>query len=150
MKKIAGILLLLLCGFSCSEESPRFTVPVSPVNFRVDIGGVDYQLNGALSYKTFTAKDARTQLDRMGYGGLLLVRNHEASGLFAYDLSCPYEDQRNITVTPTEDGKAVCASCRSVFVTMYGLGSVESGPGKEPLQRYSVIAQSNEVFIVRN
>lgn len=150
MKKTVFTLLLVLFCFSCSEEAPLFTVPMAPVNFKVDIGGLDHQLNGALNFKTFTVKDARTQLDRFGYGGLLLVRDHEASGLFAYDLCCPYEDQRNITVTPTNDGKAVCKICGSIFVTMYGLGSVESGPSTESLQKYKVLAQSNGVFIVRN
>ena len=150
MKKIVSILCFILLGFSCSDETPRFTVPFAPVNFRVDVGGLDHQLNGALSYKVFTENDVRTQLDRLGYGGLLLVRDHQASALFAYDLSCPYEDQRNITLTPSDDGKAVCKTCGSVFVTMYGLGSVEAGPSQEPLQRYSVIPQSNGVFIVRN
>lgn len=150
MKKIAVVLSFFLLWISCADEVPRFTVPHAPVNFRVDVGGYDFELNGALGYKVFTPNDARTQLDRLGYGGLLLVRDHQASALFAYDLSCPYEDQKHITVTPSADGKAVCKTCGSVFVTMYGLGSVESGPGKEPLQRYKVIPQSNQVFVITN
>lgn len=150
MKKILLVFLVFFQCFSCTQEAPLFTIPYAPVNFKVDIEGLDYQLNGALSYKIFLPNEARSPLERLGYGGLLLVRDHQASTLYAYDLCCPHEDQKDITVTPSADGKAVCETCGSVFITMYGLGSVESGPCKEPLQRYAVTPQSNGVFVVRN
>ena len=51
-----------------------------------------------------------------------------------------------------DNGKAVCPKCGSVFVTMYGLGSVESGPSAEPLQRYTVRKDFGRegVFVITN
>ena len=53
---------------------------------------------------------------------------------------------------PADNGKAVCPKCGSVFVTMYGLGSVESGPSAEPLQRYTVRKDFGRegVFVITN
>ena len=144
------VALILVLALSCIDETPLYTIPYAPVNFRVDLKGLDHELNGALSYKIFTEKEIRTPLDRIGYGGLLLVRDLEASTLYAYDLCCPHEDNKAIVVIPSSDGKTACPTCSSVFVTMFGLGSAESGPAREPLQRYHVIPRGNNIFEITN
>lgn len=148
-KKILAFLLFLGC-WSCGDDAPRFTVPYAPVYFKVDVDGVDYALKGALGFKTFTTEDSRTPLDRLGYSGLLVVRSHDASALYAYDLCCPHECEKQTVVVPSSEGKATCKTCGTVYVTMFGTGHVESGPGKKPLQRYAVSPQSNGVFIITN
>ncbi len=152
MKRTVFFVIVLFASLadSCIDEAPLFTVPQAPVNFKIDLKGYDHDLNGALSCKTVTEKDVRTPHDRVGYSGLLLVRDHQASGLYAYDLCCPHEDKKEIVVIPSSDGKAVCPHCGTVFVTMFGMGTVESGPSREPLQRYGVTSLGNDVFLIGN
>lgn len=151
MKRI--FLLFFVCiatSVSCVKEESRFTVPYAPVYFKIDINGLDYELSGALSYKTFTEKNSRHDYDRFGFGGLLAVRDLLSSTLYVYDLSCPYEDSKNTLVVPSSDGKATCPKCNSVFITMYGSGHCESGPSDEPLQSYTVQSSGGGVFAIRN
>lgn len=144
MKRVGCVLLIVfLVVVSCGEETPRQTVPFAPVNFRVDPNGYDPILNNPHSYKIFTEEERRLPSDRFGYAGVLVVS--DATGnLHVFDLGCPHEDSRQVVVNPEYDGngyngKVKCTSCGSVFVTMFGLGSVESGPSTEPLQRYNII-----------
>ena len=150
MRRTKALLLftLLLWMVSCVEEAPRFTVPYARVFFRVDLNGLDYDLT-PFSYKIYL--QGRRAGEATGYGGLLLFRRAEDL-LFAYDLCCPHEDDRTVKVSPTSDGKAVCPKCGSVFVTIHGLGSVESGPSTEPLQLYQVRKESNldAFFLITN
>lgn len=140
--------ILLLSVVSCIDEASRFTVPYSRVFFQIDVNGLDSDLT-FFGHKTFT--QGRTVGEQTGYGGLLVFRTTE-SNIFAYDLCCPYEDNREIKVKPTDNGKAVCPECGSVFVTMYGLGTAESGPADESLQRYTVRKNSNRegAFVITN
>jgi hypothetical protein len=141
MKSVVVVFLLIV--MSCGEESPRWTVPSAQVNFRVDPDGYDPVLKNPHSYKIFTESERRLPSDRFGYAGVLVVS--DATGvLHAFDLCCPHEDSRQAVVVPDYEGKGYngkvkCASCGSVFVTLFGLGNVESGPSTEPLQRYNVI-----------
>lgn len=139
---------LLLSVVSCVDEASRFTVPYSRVFFRIDVNGLDSDLT-FFGHKAFV--QGRTVGEQTGFGGLLVFRTAEGS-IFAYDLSCPHEDNREVKVQPADNGKAVCPRCGSVFVTMYGLGTVESGPSAEPLQRYTVRKDFGRegVFVITN
>ncbi len=153
MKRIV-FLLILLIGISCGNEAPRQTIPFAPVNFRVDPGGADHQLKNEQSYKIFTGNEAHPSSDRFGYAGVLVVTDAKAA-LHAFDLCCPHEDNKKIVVDPDYEGKGYngkvkCSSCGSVFVTMFGIGNVESGPSTEPLQRYSVILLQDGSYRVVN
>lgn len=151
MSKITKfILLCFFLGVSCADEAPRFTIPSAPVNFRIDVNGHDHILKNPLMYKTFTEQDRRSEYDRVGFSGLLAVSDATATGIFVYDLCCPHEAEKHITITPASNGKAICKTCGSTFITIYGQGTPESGPAKKPLQRYHVISQSAGVFVVRN
>jgi nitrite reductase/ring-hydroxylating ferredoxin subunit len=138
---------LFLFFASCGKEELRNTVPFAPVHFRIDLNGLDHSLRNPLTYKVFT--QGRLQADRTGFGGLLIVSSITGE-IFAFDLACPFEDNPNITVTPTDSGTAVCETCGSVFITSFGLGTVASGVAREPLQRYSVQPQGEGVFVVWN
>lgn len=150
MKRSIKILffIVLLSVVSCVDEASRFTVPYSRVFFQIDVNGLDSELT-FFDHKMFV--QGRTIGEQTGYGGLLVFRTTEGS-IFAYDLCCPYEDNREVKVNPTDNGKAVCPKCGSVFVTMYGLGTAESGPSNESLQIYSVKKNLNRegVFVITN
>ncbi|MDD2512826.1 MAG: hypothetical protein PHH64_02515 [Proteiniphilum sp.] len=138
IRKMVTACLLLMMAVSCGEEPLRNTLPFAPASFRVDLNGVEHDLWNPLAYKMFTEENRRFASDRFGYAGLLVVAGADGT-LYAYDLCCPHEDSKNVVVVPEANGKARCPSCGSLYVTLYGLGSLESGPGKESLQRYRVV-----------
>lgn len=142
------ILLAILWITSCVEEENPYTIPYSRVYFQIDINGLDSDLS-FFSHKLFT--QPRTVGESTGYGGLLIFRSHQGE-ISAYDLSCPHEKNKDIRVEPKNNGKAVCPECESVFVTMYGLGTCESGPSQNPLQKYNVRQnpQSEGAFLIVN
>ncbi len=153
MKRFLLIITLFIFIVTCEDDSPRMTIPYAPVNFTVDLNGYDYTLKEAMSYKIFT--EPRLGTDRLGYAGLLVVGDATGSTIYAYDLCCPYEDDKNIRVTPRLDGKAQCPECNSLFITMFGysgfgLGTSEEGPSTEPLQSYRVISLQPDVYRITN
>lgn len=151
MKQSVVVLLLFLLPFvACVDEAEEFTIPMAPVNFEIHRASYDVELRNALAYKVFTETDRRRDTDRFGYAGLLVVTDVTGSTLFAYDLCCPYEDNKSIKVVPEGDGKAECPSCGSAFVTMYGQGSVVKGPARQPLQRYPVIPIYQDTYRISN
>ena len=156
MKRFALTLsVIILLVSSCGEEAPRQTVPFASVNFRVDPNSYDPILNNPHTYKIFTEEERRLPSDRFGYAGVLVVSDARGD-LHAFDLCCPHEDSKRIVVNPEYEesggynGKVKCVSCGSVFVTMFGLGSVESGPSTEPLQRYKVLPLQDGSYRVVN
>lgn len=150
MKRFFSIIFsaYLCILISCVDEVQPYTIPFAPVYFNIDINGLDSDLTH-FAHKTFTR--GRTVGEQVGYAGLLIFRDAQGE-IFAYDLCCPHEDDKNIRVEPTDNGKAVCPKCGTVFVTMYGLGSVESGVANQSLQRYNVSKSSRGegAFVVTN
>lgn len=149
-RRIIASAILFHLFVACVKETEQFTIPFAAVSFEVHRGSYDVELRNPMAYKIFTSADQRLASDRLGYAGLLVVSDVTGQTLFAYDLCCPYEDSKNVKVFPTNDGKAECRSCGSVFVTMYGQGSVVSGPTKQSLQRYQVIPVYQDVYRIRN
>ncbi|MCM1163383.1 MAG: hypothetical protein NC339_03955 [Muribaculaceae bacterium] len=82
-----------------------------------------------------------TDLDRTGYGGLLLVNDVMGNSL-AYDLSCPVEARPQIRIhVPTGESYAECSTCGSTYDIYTNHGLPRSGPAADKgfaLQRYSV------------
>ena len=150
MSKLSNIVVILLFLFllSCGKEEVRQTIPFAHVHFRIDLNGHDHALRNPLAYKFFL--QGRLQTDRVGYGGLLVVSSIDGEQLFAFDLACPCQRRPDIRVVPTANGTAVCTTCNSVFITSFGLGTVQSGTTRAPLQRYVVQRQSPGVFLIRN
>jgi Rieske Fe-S protein len=57
---------------------------------------------------------------------------------------------RNIRVTPSDDGTAHCPKCGSIFVTMWGTGLPQQGPATHPLRSYIVRSAGGNRFVVGN
>lgn len=142
------IAAIIFVATSCSDDTIGSTIPFAPVNFTIDLDGFDNILKNPLSYKIFTEDDRRYNSDRFGYAGFFVVSDAAGAALYAYDLCCPYEGSREVKVVPDAEGRAICPQCGSIYITMYGsnfpnygmigLGSLEEGPGKEPLQSYPI------------
>ena len=151
MKKLLLIPLFVCLAFSCEDEiySP---IPWAPVGFTLELNGRDSELNGVLSYKTFTQK--RFDADRLGYGGVLVINSIGTTtgiNLKAYDLACPVEVDPNVKIKPDADGiKATCPKCGAVYnISSHGIPISGS---KHPLRQYNVspAAGISGTYIVTN
>ena len=151
--KSAILLLFITCLLTACDQPLTSSIPSAPVNLELRLSFEDSDLVPALAAKSITQK--RRQVDLLGFGGVLVVsRGYNPGGaleLFAYDLACPYEVDRNVRVVPDEAGKARCPKCGSVYVTMWGMGVPEtSSASKYPLRSYVVRAMGGNVFLVLN
>src|SRR5690554_477688 len=124
--------------FSCADKAPRGSIPFAPVDFEINLNGLDHVLRNPLSFRVFTEQDRRFPEERFGFSGVVIVSSATANELYAYDLCCPHEKKREIKVAPQDDGTAICEGCGSVFATIYGRGTVMQGPATEELQSYLV------------
>ena len=140
--------VLLCCFFaflffmSCEREyySP---IPNAPVSIRLDLYFAQ-QLMNTVTADTIIKEQPIGM--RQGFGGVLIVHGYGDGNppLFAYDLACPNEVDRNICVVSDKAGRAVCPKCGSVFVTLWGTGSPEGkSVTKYPLKTYRVITKEN-------
>jgi len=149
---IRPFLLIVITCLLLSCDSPIYSpVPSALVNFELNLNYADSDLVPALAAKSFTKP--RLSTDRLGFGGVLVVNGYGSGllNLFAYDLACPYEVDRNVTVIPDNMGKARCPKCGSVYITMWGTGVPEKGSvSKYPLRSFAVRRSSESVFLVVN
>lgn len=143
---------------SCSDDDQNNRIPWAPVNFRVDIGGYDKELNTAGTSKAFTIPaDFRPGgYNKLGFAGLVVVTNifPDNSGritLSAFDACCPYEAQQNIKISILAEGKAKCETCNSVY-DLYSGGNVSQGPSRWRLKWYHVREQypGSGIFFIEN
>jgi hypothetical protein len=143
------ILLALFSLQACDDEivSP---IPYAPVNLTLDLKYEDSNLVSPLAYKTITDKDKRLGNDRLGFGGILVINGRGENmlvNLFAYDLACPVEVDRNIRIAPNDLGQAVCSHCGAVYMISNGSGAPLSG-SKNFLRTYRVSPQQNDRYLV--
>ncbi len=151
------IFCFLLAFFCVScDDNYRSSIPNVPVSL---------QLNLTAKYPTFKNSSNQFLLletgelvyDRVGYGGILVYSglSPDDSGntiYYAFDMSCPYEADRNTKVYPTEDGglgEVVCEKCGSVYDIGFGFGNPISGPSKEPLKKYHTSVSGDVLYISR-
>lgn len=131
--KVWLIILSLFLLSGCKTEEHFSNFPFAPVNFMIDLNGLDSDLH-ELSYKIF--HQGRFFQEHVGLGGLLVFRN-TAGEIIAFDLSCPHEASKEIRVKPNDFWKAECPACGSSFDMLNGLGSPVSGPSKSYLKKYN-------------
>jgi hypothetical protein len=141
---------LFLLFFPACEEELYSPVPNVRVNLTIDLGLQDADLIPALATKTFTKP--RLGMDRIGFGGILIINGYSANGeanLFAYDLACPVEVNSNVKVIPDDVGKAKCPKCEAVYSIAYGTGIPES-KSKYPLKSYMVKKTGERKYTILN
>jgi hypothetical protein len=154
MKKIVLFLLLFACLSSSCDEEIQSTIPNAPVSLNVDLNLADYRLKSNTAYEMIT--QPRIVSDKLGYGGLLIINGMgiETVNLFAYDLACPVEVQRNVRIVPNNMSSsgsdilmaitATCPKCGAVFNIANGYGSPESGT-KLFLKSYKVVQKIKDI-----
>jgi len=160
MRKIILSLLLIFTAFSCENEIYS-TIPNAPVSYKLNLNLYvsDHQLNaGTGAYLKITQK--RLDTDRLGFGGLLIINGVglEPVNLFAYDLACPVEANRNALIVPEDINEtgtptaftAKCQKCGAVYDIIGGFGTPKSG-SKYYLRTYRVMKTANSgEYIVTN
>ena len=146
------LILILFITLQACEERMYTTIPNVRVNITLDLDFEDYELNAALATKSFT--QPRRATDEIGFGGILVINAPSADGsivnLFAYDLACPVEIDREKIVIPNEIGEAKCPHCGAIYNIASGYGYPKSGT-KSRLRAYSVtkISGGNR-YLIRN
>lgn len=145
--RICANVVLIGCAclvLSCEEEYVS-TIPIAPVNIKLNLNTEDSDLIPLLATKSFT--QPRIATDRIGFGGVLVIQGD--TQLYAYDLACPVEANRNIKVIPNDVGQATCPHCKSVYDLAYGSGMPHSGT-KLFLKSYPVIATGYLIYQISN
>jgi hypothetical protein len=151
LRLLSIALFVLFLPASCSDPvvSP---LPSAPVYLELNLDYADSDLVPALAAKSFT--QGRSATDKLGFGGVLVVHGYssnETIQLFAYDLACPNEMDRNVRVVPDTEGRAHCPKCGSVYITMWGTGLPEkNSASKYPLRVYAVKSTGRNKFVVLN
>lgn len=155
MKLIKYILIVSCVSFlflGCGKEEEKDVIPVYPVNFKINLNGVDAILKTPGNYKEYV-KGSYPVLagEALGFGGLIVVNSIYATNvpdLFAFDLSCPHESVANVRVKGSGDGTATCEKCGRTYDLMAN-GRVKGESSGLHLQRYRVISTSEtDVFYI--
>jgi len=155
-KRILFSLLFICIAFSCEKEYYT-TIPNYRVYLELNLALLDSELNAQYAYKIIDKPEAgRPEYLPLGFGGILAINGFGDSqvNIYAYDLSCPVEAQRDIHVIP--DGvktahTATCEKCGAVFYISTGTGAPKSG-SKYYLRSYKVSGDGslNSKYFVRN
>jgi argininosuccinate lyase len=143
-------LTVVLFSFQACDDRLYTPIPHTQVNLTVDLNLQDADLIPSLATKTFTVP--RSGMDRIGFGGVLVIHGFSVGGetdLFAYDLACPVEANPNTRVVPDDAGRAKCPKCEATYAIAYGTGMPES-KSKYPLKSYTVRKAGDGKYIILN
>lgn len=153
IKKIILTSIIILLG-GCIPEPENTNIPNARVSFYLDvsISGVDYHLaDGQLGNSRIYTKYSPSQLSpngSYGYSGVVVVRAYD-NNLYAFDICCTYEADRNITLE--DDGFFLtCPKCGSAFEIGNGTGYVNHGPATQRLKKYNTIQNSSQKIRIYN
>ncbi|HBJ76881.1 MAG TPA: hypothetical protein DDY68_03445 [Porphyromonadaceae bacterium] len=149
MKK--AFFLLLFLTLSCGKEEEQ-RIPSSTVYCKVDLTLDRYKNLSTIGYGAGYST-GYYESDYMGYGGLYIV-NTFVPYYTAFDMCCPVECQKNITISKVEGSEDVkCNKCGSVYMVIDGTGYAKSGTAHDKgysLQRYNVRNIDINNFLVVN
>ena len=146
MKRILFLILFICVAFSCQKEYYT-TIPNLTVYVELWIETRDSGLKANLAYETII--QPRTAIEKTGFGGILVVNGlgENPINLFAYDLACPVESQRDVRVVPDKSGiTATCPKCGAVFTIATGTGAPQSGT-KYFLKSYQVTGRGTQYTV---
>lgn len=139
MKKVLFCLLIILCVSCAKEEEAR--IPYWPVYLELDLDFEDNELLSSFHHKIYTSSNINPNIERPGFGGVIVFHGEDfGNGPYqAYDLSCPYEAQKNVLLTLKQgDIYAECPVCKSKYeLTSMGFPT-EGSVSTYRLQQYNV------------
>jgi nitrite reductase/ring-hydroxylating ferredoxin subunit len=127
------------------------SIPDYPVYLELDLDYEDKALKAIQAYHIYTQKDINQDIERTGFGGVLVyhgISDNGTGAYYAFDAACPHEANRTVTVEVDADRiYAVCPKCQSKYELLNGIGNRISGPSKEQLKAYHVQTVGNKVYV---
>jgi nitrite reductase/ring-hydroxylating ferredoxin subunit len=148
MKRIFFCLVVLLV-MSCNKADIS-DIPRMPVYLELDLQFKDKDLVGTYHYKEITSVSGQNYGTRLGYSGVLVVNGFDSNNketYHAYELCCPHEAKKDITVKADDTGVAQCPECGTKYDIAYGSGAPLNGPSKYPLRKFDVTQRGSELLI---
>lgn len=152
------LLLFVATILSGCDDSYVSSIPDYQVNLNLNLTTTYSTFkNSTNQYLLFETRKLET--DRIGYGGIIVCSGlwGDDSGntiYYAFDLACPYEAKKDITVAPPpkiEDytGRVTCEECGTVYDIGNGYGNPIEGPSKEVLKKYKATLSGDVLYIYR-
>jgi len=148
---------LLAFSFSGCDDNYYSSIPDVPVYIKLNLTAAHTAFkNSSNQFLLFEKNGVYNDLiGGLGYGGVLVYSglSLDDSGntvYYAFDMSCPYEADKDIKVYPKEDGfgEVVCEKCGSIYNLGYGFGNPTSGPSTESLKRYKAKTSGYDYLII--
>ena len=161
MKSYEYIFLFVFVAFIGCENKYKSPVPDVPVEISLNMLSYNPTFGSILNDSMIFVRPRAFPPFAVGYGGVLVVVGYDenlSTRYFSFDLSCPYEADRNVRVytgmyqlhpEKYQEGYAVCPKCGSEYYITDGWGRVSKGPSKHPLKRYQTDFVNN-YLIIRN
>lgn len=146
-KSLLVLSVLLISFFSSCDKSLDSDIPSLPVYLSIKTDLTGLSVPGA--YKTYPkAPDASSYI---GFGGVLVLCGYDAPEVFAFDMACPYEVDKNVRIKVDSNNIGVCAKCGSEFNSIFwGSPAPSSGPAFEKnlfLRRYNAFVQNMTITV---
>ncbi len=131
MLMLGGAMLLSI--FAC-EDNVDFKTPNLPVYVELNL---QQSANRPLMTPggILLIDEPRLEGERLGFGGLAVVRDLLETKFYAFDLACPYENSASVQLE-IEDLFLKCPKCKSEFDVTKGFGVPTKLPARTPLRRY--------------
>lgn len=144
MKKSLFVTLCIFASFCFSCVPADTGIPDYPVYVKRNIDTEKLVNFGSYLY----LKDRQLEKDRIGYGGILVVKAFDGF-YYAFDLCCTNEKDPKILISPpTESLTCTCETCGEVYDMSFGLGVPTKKLSKVPLKRYSTYIDEYNYLIV--
>lgn len=129
------IVPLVAAGLSSCAHTDNKRLPYAQVNivFLTQADWITYGVAGAADYEYFVrekrepARYPWTAATYTGFGGVLLCTDYNGRPL-AYDMACPVECSRDVTVRINSDMLAECPRCHSLYDVFALSGGPVGGP----------------------
>lgn len=136
---VLPVILIHLLFYSCAkEEDWSSSIPYASVTIDIQTQ-LESDFNIPLHYKIYSGQ---------GYSGVIVITNETASGLYAYDLCCPY-DLGKVQMSESSLISIECQKCKSRY-DLLNNGKVLSGPSGEKLKQYRNIYKNGYFYRIRN
>lgn len=157
--KLYLICLIAASCFACNQNTNISSIPTSPVDIYIDLSIYHTHLNAPNENQYFTKDDINTNTNpnlnirAVGYGGIIIhtyLGDNGNTGYNAFDMTCPYEIDKQIRVYPDKSGMyAVCEKCGSKFDLSFGQIASEESLAKENLKRHNATRTGNAIRVTQ-
>lgn len=146
MKRISALIIILLSLVSCRKAQinvdspvPKYRVNLN-INIMIDAPILDTQ--GGF----FVIDEPRRYGDYIGFSGIVIFHGFD-DRFYSYDICCPHECKREITVEPSMAGIATCKECGSEYDIGFGSGQPTKAPAQYPMRRYTTTISGYNIHV---